>query len=115
MDALIECLPAGSLDRLQAVVADAAEDLDHLPITIIAALQLAPDRRHRRGQHPVLERGAITQRTRFARKNRHIMPWVIGGLAAAEDARMLRDDIPVLANDDPVRIGMHIDRSAHCG
>lgn len=55
MDALIEGFPAGSLDSQQAVVADAAEDLDHLPITIIAALQLAPDRGHRRGQHPVLE------------------------------------------------------------
>lgn len=84
MDVLVEGFPAGSLDRLQAVVADAAEDLDHLPIPIIAALQLAPDRGHCRGQHPVLERGAIAQRAGVARKNRHIMPWVIGGLAAAE-------------------------------
>ena len=59
MDALIEGFAAGCLDSLQPIVANAAQDLDHLPITIIAALQLAPDRSHGRWEDPVSERGTI--------------------------------------------------------
>ena len=84
MDALIEGFAAGRLDRLKSVIADAAQDLNHLPIAVIAALQLAPDCGHGRWQHPVLERRPVPQGSGFACQNRHIMPWVIDGLAAAE-------------------------------
>jgi hypothetical protein len=46
MDALIDGLTTGGLDGHQAIVGDAAQDLDHLPIAIVTALQLAPDRGH---------------------------------------------------------------------
>jgi hypothetical protein len=111
MDALIEGFAAGRLDRLKPVVADAAQDLDHLSVAVIAGFQLAPDCRHGRWQHPVLERRPIPQSPGFACQNRHIMPRVKDGLAAAEGARMLADDHPVLPDDDPLGIGMHIDGS----
>jgi len=109
-DALIESLSADSFDRHQAIVANAAQNLNHLPIDIIAALQLAPDRGHRRWQHPVLERGTIAQSARFADKNRHIMPRIIGSLASTERTRMVAHNHSILPDNDPVSIGMHIDR-----
>lgn len=43
MDALIHGLAAGGFDGLEPVIGHAAQDLDHLPVAVIAALQLAPD------------------------------------------------------------------------
>ncbi len=48
MDALIHGFAAGGFDSLQPVIWHATQDLDHLPVAIIAALQLAPDRGHGR-------------------------------------------------------------------
>lgn len=59
MDALIHGFPAGGFDGLQPVIGHAAQDLNHLPVAVIAALQLAPDRSHGGWEHPVLERSAI--------------------------------------------------------
>ena len=110
MDALIEGFAAGGLDSLQAIVTHAAQDLDHLPITIVAALQLAPDRGHGLRQDPVLEWGAIAQGARFARENRHIVPGIIDRLTPTKGAGMFCDHHAILPDDDPVGIGMHIDR-----
>ena len=85
MDALIEGFAAGGLDRLQPVIPHAGQDMDHLPVAIIAALQLAPDRGDGLWQHPAPERRTIAQRPRFARQNRHIVPGVIDGLAPMAD------------------------------
>lgn len=114
MNALIEGFAAGRLDRLKSVIADATQDLNHLPIAVIAALQLAPDCGHGRWQHPGLERRLVPQGSGFACQNRHIMPGIIDGLAAAEDTCMLTDDHPVLPDDDPLGIGMHIDGPTDC-
>ena len=46
MDALIHGFATGGLDGLQPVIRHAAQDLHHLPIAVITALQLAPDRGH---------------------------------------------------------------------
>lgn len=46
MDAVIEHFTAGGLDSLKAVFRHAGQDLDHLPIAVIAALQLAADCGH---------------------------------------------------------------------
>ena len=114
VDALIERFATGGLDGLQTIIGHAAQDLNHLSIAIVAALQLAPDRGHRRRQHPVLERGSVTQCPGFACQNRHIVPWIIDSLAAAKGARMFADDGAVLANDDPISRGMHFDRTTDC-
>ncbi len=113
MDALIHGFPTGGFDSLQPVIANTGQDLDHLPVTIIAALQLAPDRGHGGRQNPVLERGAIPQSTRFARQNRHIVPGIIDRLAPAEAARVLSDHHAILADDNAFGIGMHLDRTAN--
>lgn len=61
MDALIHGIPAGGFNGLQPVIGHSAQDLDHLPAFVIAALQLAPDRGHGRWQNPVLERGTVAR------------------------------------------------------
>lgn len=109
MDALIEGFAAGRLDSLQPVVPHAGQDLDHLPVAIIAALQLAPDRGHGLRQTPVPERGTIAQCAGFARENRHIVPRVIDRLTPTKGAGMFCHHHPILPDDDPVGIGMDID------
>ena len=111
MDALIHGLAAGGFDGLQSIIGHAAQDLNHLPVAVIAALQLAPDRGHGGRKHPVLERSPIAQRARFACQNRHIVPWIINRLAPPEGAGMFADHHPILSDDDPLSIGMHIDRT----
>jgi hypothetical protein len=50
---------AGGLDRRQPVGEHRGEDVDHLPIAIVGAGELAPHALHRRRQHPVLEGCAV--------------------------------------------------------
>ncbi len=47
----------------------------------------------------------------FARQDRHVMPWVVLDLAAAESALMLGDEPPVLADDEAVGVGVDVDRA----
>ena len=113
MDALIHGFTAGGFDGLQPVIGHAAQDLDHLPVAIIAALQLASDRGHGGWKHPVLERSPITQRAGFACQHRHIMPRIIDRLASPEGAGMFTDYHTILPDDDAFGIGMHINRTAN--
>ena len=92
MDALLKGLAAGGLDGHQAIFADAVQDLDHLPVAVVAALQLASDRGHGRWQNPVLEWRPIAQSSRFACQNRHIVPGIIDGLVPPEGPLVLADD-----------------------
>ena len=48
----------------------------------------------------------------LARQDRHVMPGIVIDLAAAERARMLRDNPPVLADDDAIGVGVDFDRAA---
>jgi hypothetical protein len=112
MDALIHGLAASSFDSLQPVIGHAAQNLDHLPVTVIAALQLAPDRGHGGRKHPVPERSAIAQRARFACQNRHIVPRVIDRLATPEGAGMFAHHHAILPDDDPLGIGMNFHRTS---
>ena len=110
MDAVGDRLGARGLDRWQAVGEHRGEDVDHLPIAVVGAGELAPHALHRRRQHPVLEGCAVAQGAGFAGEHRHVMPGIVDRLAAAEGARMLGDDLPVLADHDAVGIGMNFDR-----
>lgn len=114
VDALIKGFAAGGLHRDQPIVPDAGQDLNHLPIAIITALQPAPDRGHRRWKNPVLKRGTIAQSARFTRQNRHIVPGIIDSLAPTKGADMLSDDHSILPDNDPIGIGMHIDGLTDC-
>ena len=88
MDALVQRLAAGGLDRRQPVGQHGGEDLDHLPVAVVGAGELAADLVERRRQHPVLERRAVAQRAGLARQHRHVMPGVVGRFAAPELARV---------------------------
>ena len=114
MDALIHGLAAGGFDGLEPVIGHAAQDLDHLPVAVIAALQLAPDRGHGGRKHPVLERSSIAQCSRFACQNRHIMPRIIDGLASPEGAGMLANHHAILPDHDAFGVSMHIYGTSDC-
>ena len=111
VDAVGDRLGAGGLDRRQPVGEHRGEDVDHLPIAVVGAGELAPHALHRGRQHPVLEGRAVAQGAGLAGEHRHVMPRVVDRLAAAERAGMLGDDPPVLADHDAVGIGMDFDRT----
>jgi hypothetical protein len=75
---------AGRLDSWQPVGDHRCEDVDHLPIAVIDAGELAPDALHRGRQHPVLERCAIAQGSGLAGEHRHVMPGVVDRLTTAK-------------------------------
>ena len=104
LNALVEGLTAGGLDGRQPVGRHTAQDLHHLPVTIVRTLQLAADRGQSGRQHPVTEGSAVAQGARFARQHRHIVPGVVDGLAATEDAAMLPDDPEVTGGLDETLI-----------
>src|SRR5919106_848518 len=68
---------AGRLDRRQPIGEHCGQDVDHLPIALVGAGELAPDALHRRWQHPILEESAIAQSAGLAGEHRHVMPGVI--------------------------------------
>jgi hypothetical protein len=77
-------LGAGDLDRRKSIGKHGGEDVDHLPIAIIGAGELAPHALHRGRQHPVFERRAIAQGARLADEHWHVMPRIVDRLATAE-------------------------------
>ena len=72
-----------------------------------------PQAPERVGQLPALEGRAVAQRAGLLRQNRHVVPRIVGDLAAPEAAGMLGDDLAVLADDDPIGIGPHVHRPPH--
>jgi hypothetical protein len=114
VDALIQRLATGGFDSLQAIIANTGQDLHHLPVAIIAAAQLAPDRSHGGWEHPVLEGSAVTQRARFACQNRHIVPRIIDRLASPEGAGMFANHHAILSDDDAFGVSMHIYGTSDC-
>src|ERR1700685_2936990 len=77
-------LGTGRLDGRQTVGQNRVEDVDHLPIAIVGAGELAPYTFDCRRQYPVLEGSAVAPGARFASQHRHVMPGIVGRLAAAE-------------------------------
>ena len=112
MDALAQRLGAGRLDRGQPVAQHRGEDVDHLPVAIVGAGELAAHPLQAGRQHPVLERRAVPQRPGLAGQHRHVVPGIVDRLVAAEAAAMLADDPAVLAELDPIGIGTDLDRAA---
>lgn len=101
--ALIEGFGAGGLNGSPAIIGHTAQDLDHLTIPAIAALQLAADRGHRGWKYPFLERGAG-----FASQNRDIVPRIIDRLTPTKGTGKVCDDHAILSDEVPICIGMHI-------
>ena len=109
VDALDDRLSAGGFDRRQSVGEHRGEDVDHLPIAVIDASELAPYALHRGWQHPILEGSAVAQGAWLAGEHRDVVPRVVERIPAAERAGMFGDDPPVLTDHDAVRIGMNFD------
>ncbi len=65
-DAVIERFLTGSLDGGKTIGRNASEYGDHLPITVVSALQSLADLFHRGWQDPFAEGSAIAQGTGFA-------------------------------------------------
>ena len=108
--AAVERLGTGRLDRLQPVLLNRREDPHELPVTVVATRQPSPYAAERAGQLPALEGRAVPQRTRLPRQDRHVVPRIVGDLAAPEAPGMLGDGLAVLADDDPIGVGPHVDR-----
>ena len=106
----VERFGAGRLDRLQPVLLNRREDPHELPVTVVATRQPSPYAAERAGQLPALEGRAVPQRTRLPRQDRHVVPRIVGDLAAPEAPGMLGDGLAVLADDDPIGVGPHVDR-----
>jgi len=104
-----DSLGAGHLDRRQAVVQNGIENLHHLPVAISRAAQLLTYPPERTRQNPGFEWRPIAQRARLAHEHRNVVPRIIDRLLAPEAAFMLGQDLAVLANSDPVGIGVNID------
>jgi hypothetical protein len=64
MDAVSDRLGAGRLDSREPVGQNGVEDVDHLPIAVVGAGELAPDPLDRGRKHPVLEGITVTHRLR---------------------------------------------------
>ena len=76
---------------------------------VVGTGELAPDAIERRRQHPVLERRPIAQGARLARQNRHIMPGIVDRLAPAVAAAVFGHRASILADDDPIGVGVDVD------
>src|SRR5947209_10962071 len=115
MDAVGDRLSTGRLDGRKAVGQNRVENVDHLPIAIVGTGELAPYTFNRRRQYPVLERSAVAQGAGLTSQHRHIMPGVVGRLAAAEGSRVLGNDASILTDDNAVGIGLNLDWTSERG
>ena len=112
MDALGQGLSAGDFDGRQAVAEDGGKNLHYLAVAIVAASELTPDPLQIGRQHPVLEWSPVPQSPRLAGEDRHIMPGIVDCRATAKGTGMAGDDTPILADNDPIGIGLDVDRTA---
>ena len=87
------------------------EDVDHLPIAIIGAGKPAPDPPDCGWQYPVLEGSAIAQGAGFACQHRHIVPEIVGRLAASKGSWMLRNDASILTDQNAIGVSLDLDRA----
>jgi len=96
-------LDAGRFDGRQPVGEHRREDVDHLPIAVLGAGELAPHPLHRGRQNPAVEGGPVAQGAGLSGEYRDVMPGVVNRLAAAKGTGMLGDHPSVLAS----RSGRH--------
>lgn len=105
MDALAQRLLTGGFDGRESVAEHDSHDRHHLSIAVVGAGELAADPVEPCWQDPVLEWGAVLERTGLPGQHRHVMPRIEHGLVASEGAGMVADDPALLPDLDPVGIG----------
>jgi hypothetical protein len=76
VDTLVQGLLAGRLNRRQSVAEHGGEDVDELAVAVGSTGELAAHALEPGGQHPVLERCAVAQRSGLAGEHRHVVPGV---------------------------------------
>ena len=81
--AAVERLGTGRVHRLQPVLLNRREHLDELPVAVVAAGEPGPHAAERIGQSPALEGRAVPQRAGLPCQDRHIVPRIVGDLAAS--------------------------------
>ncbi|CUX06848.1 conserved hypothetical protein [Agrobacterium fabacearum S56] len=111
-DAVIKRFLAGSFDGGKTISRNASEYGDHLPITVVSALQSLADLFHRGWQDPFAEGSTITQGTGFASQDRNIVPGVVDSVATTKAAPVFSDRHSILFDDNPIGIGVNLDRAA---
>ncbi len=104
---------AGNFDRQQSVRQHGGKTFDRLAVAVIGTGKFSPHALQGGGQYPILERSAIAQGARLANQDRHVVPRIIDRFAAPIAARMLRNDAPLLAEDDPIGVSVNLDRPAN--
>jgi len=110
---LIERLLAGRLDCGKTVDTDTFQDRHHLTVAVMHGLELSAHILYGSWQNPIVERRAVPQRSWLACQDRHVMPWIIDGLATAEVAIMPTDLGAVLPDDNVIGIGVDLGRTAN--
>ena len=110
VDTFIERFRASGLDGWQTIAQYRGEDLDHLPVAIIAPAKLLPDPGQAGRQNPVLERCAVTKRTGLAGEHRPIVPGIVDCLTATEGSVVLGNDLAILADLNAIGIGADLGR-----
>ena len=108
--ATVERLGAGLLNRIEAVLQHRRQHRDELPVPVVVGREPGSQPAEGVGQLPVLEGCAVTQCAGLALQDRHVVPRLVGDLAASEAAGMLRNGLAVLADDDPIGVGPHVHR-----
>src|SRR5216684_4642846 len=109
-----ERLGTGRLDSVEPGLGNLRQDIDELAITVVMAGQPPPDLRQRRRQIPVAERIAVPQRAGLPGQHRQVMPGIVGGLAAAEAAGMLADNLALTPDDDAIGVDAQLRGAPRC-
>ena len=82
--AAVERLGTGRLDRLEPVLQHRREDPHELPVAVVVAGEPGPHAAQRAGQLPAFEGRTIAQRAGLPCQDRHVVPRLVGDLAAPE-------------------------------
>src|SRR3984893_1270757 len=113
MSALWRPSARASAQARQSVRKHGGKNFDHLAVAVIGTGKFSPHALQSGGQYPILERSAIAQGAWLASQDQHVVPWIIDRFAASIAARMLRNDAPLLADDDPIGVSVNLDRPPH--
>lgn len=96
MNAVLQRLGAGSLDRRQAIGEHGAEDLTIGRLPSRATFSLRRIRSIPAGSTQLWKRRAAAERARLVDHHRHLVPGIADGFATPKRTAVVPDDPPVL-------------------
>src|SRR5258708_31628120 len=110
MDAGGEGFSTRRLDGSEAIGQHRRQNLDHLTVAVVRALQLAPGALQAGRQRPILKWRSVAQRAGLPGEHRYVMPRIIDRRAATETAAILADNRALLADHDAGGRRLDLDR-----